>query len=101
MQKFKALYQAMYDDLKDSEMMIEYAEEVKEHHKEDESLANELAKYAKYRLDHFMEFHKLFVEEAKKSEHVDKKTVSDCMWEETHEHLQEWYQHIKKEIEKY
>jgi hypothetical protein len=48
-----------------------------------------------------MDFHKLFVAEAKKVENVDVKTVSNCMWEETHEHLQEWYEHIKKEIEKF
>lgn len=101
MKKFKALYQAMYDDLKDADMMIEYAYQIEEHNKEDKQLATEIAKYAQTRLNHFMEFHKLFTEEAKKSEKIDKKTVSDCMWEETHEHMQEWYQNIKKKIEKF
>ena len=101
MKKFKALYQAMYDDLKDADMMIEYACEIKEHNEQDKTLAAELAKYAQSRLAHFMEFHKLFVAETKKVENVDKKTVSDCMWEETHEHLQEWCEQIKKKIEKF
>ena len=100
MKKFKALYQAMYDDLKDADMMIEYACEIKEHD-EDHSLATEIAKYAQYRLNHFMEFHKIFLEEAKKVKAVDHKTVSDCMWEETHEHMQEWYDSIKKKIDKF
>lgn len=30
MVKYKALYKAMYDDLKDSEMMICYADEIRE-----------------------------------------------------------------------
>lgn len=101
MTKFKALYQAMYDDLKDADMMIEYACEIIEHSKDDKPIATEIAKYAQSRLNHFMEFHKKFVEEAKKVEDLDKKTISNCMWKETHEHLQEWYQSIKKKIEKF
>lgn len=101
MKKFKALYQAMYDDLKDADMMIEYAYEICEHNKDDKPLATEIAKYALTRLNHFMEFHKKFVEEAKKTNNMDDKTISNCMWEETHEHLQEWYQSIKKKIEKF
>lgn len=101
MKKFKALYQAMYDDLKDADMMIEYACEILEHDAQDKVIAGEIAKYAQSRLAHFMDFHKLFVAEAKKVENVDAKTVSNCMWEETHEHLQEWYEHIKKKIEKF
>ena len=101
MKKFKALYQAMYDDLKDADMMIEYACEIIEHNEADKTLAHEIAKYAQTRLNHFMEFHKIFVDESKKIEKIDKKTVSDCMWEETHEHMQEWYDSIKKKIEKF
>ena len=33
MEKFEALYQAMYDDLKDSEMMIKYAHKIKKNDK--------------------------------------------------------------------
>ena len=100
MKKFKALYKAMNDDLKDAEMMIEYAHEIKEHD-EDKALADELAKYAQFRLGHFMEFHKIFQTEAMKQKDVDEKTVSDCMWHETHEMMQEWYDSIKKKIDKY
>jgi hypothetical protein len=70
MKKFKALYKGMYDDLKDAEMMIEYACEIKEHCPEDKALADELAKYAKYRLEHFGAFHKIFVDEAHKMKDV-------------------------------
>ena len=101
MKKFKALYKGMYDDLKDAEMMIEYACKIAEHTPEDKALADELAKYAKYRLDHFMSFHKLFVEHAMKHKGVDEKTVDHCMWEESHEQMQEWYGHIEKKINKY
>ena len=100
MESFEALYQAMYDDLKDSDMMIEYAHEIKEH-KERKHIADELAKYAQFRLNHFKEFHKIFVQEATKEKGVSQKTVSDCMWHKTHEHLQEWHDHIKKKIETY
>ena len=101
MEKFKALYKGMIDDLKDAEMMIEYACEVMEEHEEDKSLADELAKYAKYRLEHFMSFHKIFVDEAHKIKEVSQKTVEHCMWGETHEQMQEWYDKIAKKIDKY
>ena len=101
MKKFKALYKAMYDDLKDSEMMIKYAHEIKEKHVEDRVLADEIAKYADYRLKHFMEFHALFQQEAKKTPAVTAETVSMCMWEETHEMMIEWYEHIKSKIDHY
>lgn len=101
MHKFKALYKAMYDDLKDAEMMIEYACKVKEHHPEDKMLADELAKYAKYRLEHFMAFHKIFVEEVHKQKEVTEKTVAQCMWHETHEQMQEWHDSISKKVAKY
>ena len=100
MKKFKALYQAMYDDLKDAEMMIDYAYEVKEH-EEGKELADELAKYDKFRLGHFDEFHKIFVDEAMKHKEVNEKTVDHCLWKQTHEHMQEWYDSIKKCIDKY
>lgn len=100
MEKFEALYQAMYDDLKDSEMMIKYAHKIKKN-PEDKALADEIAKYAQFRLNHFKDFHKLFVQEATKHKEVDKKTVGDCMWDKTHEHMQEWHDHIKKKIESY
>jgi hypothetical protein len=48
-----------------------------------------------------MEFHKLFQTEAKKMPEVTQQTVSMCMWEETHEMMQEWYHEIKAKIDKY
>jgi hypothetical protein len=48
-----------------------------------------------------MSFHKLFVEHAMKHKGVDEKTVDYCMWEESHEQMQEWYEHIEKKINKY
>lgn len=101
MKKFKALYKAMYDDLKDAEMMIDYAYEIKEKNIEDKPIADELAKYAKYRLEHFNQFHKIFVEEGKKLKEVNEKTVEHCMWHETHEQMQEWYDSIERCITKY
>lgn len=101
MKKFKALYKGMYDDLKDSEMMIDYACKIKEESPEDKPLADELAKYAKSRLEHFMVFHKIFMDEAMKQKDVDAKTVSHCMWEESHEQMQEWHEKIAKKIGKY
>ena len=101
MKKFKALYKGMYDDLKDAEMMIEYACEIAEHNPEDKPLADELAKYAKFRLEHFMTFHKIFVEHALKHKEVNEKTVEHCMWKESHEQMQEWHDKIAKKINKY
>ena len=101
MKKFKALYKAMYDDLKDAEMMIKYAHDIREENLEDKILADELAKYASFRLKHFMEFHTHFQNEAKKMKEITEETVSMCMWEETHEMMVEWYQHIKNKVEKY
>ena len=100
MKKFKALYKGMYDDLKDAEMMIEYACEIKEH-PEDKHVADEMAQYAKFRLDHFMTFHEIFTKEAAKQKDIDSRTVAHCMWEEQHEHMQEWYDSIERKIMKY
>lgn len=102
MHKFKALYKAMYDDLKDAEMMIDYACEIKEEEPHDKALADELVKYAKYRLEHFMSFHKIFVEEAHKlKDATAAKTVDHCLWKETHEHMQEWHMKIEKKVNGY
>jgi hypothetical protein len=49
-----------------------------------------------------MEYHKLFVAEAKKEETSATKTkVDECLWEVTHEHLQEWHKEIEERIKKY
>lgn len=48
-----------------------------------------------------MNFHKLFETEASKEKTVDKETVSECMWHETHEMFQHWYDDIERKIKKY
>ena len=91
MLKFKALYKTMYDDLKDSDMLIGYAHELKE---DEPSIAKELAAYAQERFSHFKKFHEFFVSEVKewsKTKGTDsREIVEDCLWSTTHEHLQEW-----------
>ena len=101
MKKYKALYQAMYDDLKDAEMMIDYACDILHGKPEDKPLADEFAKYSKYRLDHFMSFHKILMAEVKKGGEVSQETATNCLWKQTHEHMQEWYDCIQKKISKY
>ena len=39
--------------------------------------------------------------EASKEKIVDKETVSECMWHETHEMFQRWYDDIERKIKKY
>ena len=78
MKKYKALYKGMYDDLKDSEMMIDYAFCIRE--EGDKTLADEIAKYAQYRPQHFSDFHKLFEQEVSKEKEISMETVHKCMW---------------------
>lgn len=99
MKKFKALYKGMNDDLKDAEMMIDYAYCIRE--EGDKALADEIAKYAQYRLEHFMTFHKLFQDEATKEKNASEETVQSCMWNETREMFQHWYEEIERKIKKY
>lgn len=97
MSKFKALYKMMNDDLKDAEMIIDYAYELKE---DDKQLADILATDAKNRLAHFNELHKIFVDETKEIK-MDKEKVYDCLWDTTHEYMMERYECVEKCIEKY
>ena len=101
MKKYKALYKGMYDDLKDAEMMIDYAYCIREEQEADKNLADEIAKYAQYRLQHFTEFHHLFENEAEKQKSMDSDTVDKCMWNECQETLQEWHDEIERKINKY
>lgn len=101
MKKFKALYKGMNDDLKDAEMMIDYAYCIRKENEGDEALVNEIARYAQYRLEHFSDFHNLFKQEAAKSKLAAEETVQNCMWEETHEMFQDWRDKIKRKIEKF
>ena len=100
MTKFKVLFKGMMDDLKDAEMMIDYACKLKDS-EEDKSFSAEIAKYAKTRLEHFMVFHKMFEGEIAKEKNIGKETVQECMWKEIHEMYQDWYNDIDKKIKKY
>ena len=73
--------------------------EIAEHTPEDKALADELAKYAKYRLEHLCLFHKLFVDTHERKR-CRWKNVEKCMWHEAHEQMQEWYDKREK-IAKY
>lgn len=104
MTKYKALYQGMRDDLKDAEMMINYAHEIQE--EGDKTLADDFAKYATYRLEHFDNFHKILLDELKASKDTDdddddKEEIEACLWKETDKALKEWHNKIKSEIEQY
>ena len=104
MLKFKALYKGMYDDLKDAEMFIEYALELKGN-PNDGKVAKELADYASERMKHFKIFHELFSSEAttwlKSSKADSKDMVEGCLWDITHEHMQDWAKKIKDKIESF
>lgn len=100
MKKYKALYKGMYDDLKDSEMMIDYAYCIREN-EEDKTLADDFARYAQSRLQHFKEFHNLFENEVMKQNNTNSEIVYKCMWDEAHETLQDWHEKIEKKINKY
>ena len=102
MMKYKALYQGMYDDLKDSDMMIDYACKIRECNPEDKPLADEIAKYAKFRLDHFSEFHKFFESQMLQDEGEEEvDDVCHCLWKETWKHMIEWHDCIQEKIDKY
>lgn len=98
--KFEYLYQIIYDDLKDADMIIHYAYELKDC-PEDKMLADELAKYAKFRLDHAMEAHKWFVTAFEEATEGQKENVTFCLWEQTHKYAMEWYEKIADKIKKY
>lgn len=100
MKKYKALYCAMYDDLKDADMLIDDACAIREENAEDTRVAEELVKYAIERMSHFESFHSLFQKEVQDSG-VTQETVHACLWEETHEHMVEWAESIKKKIKNY
>lgn len=104
MLKFKALYKGMYDDLKDAEMFIDYVLELKSN-PNDGKVAKELADYARERMNHFKVFHELFSSETtiwlKSSKADSKEMVETCLWDISHEHMQDWAQKIKDKIESF
>lgn len=99
MKELKTLYQIIYDDLKDSEMLIDYAKELKESNK---SLADSYIVDAKNRLAHSQALHKEFVSIVmEKKAKEEKEHVADCLWEETHKHYVEWYECLESCISKW
>ena len=48
-----------------------------------------------------MVFHKIFEGEIAKEKNIGKETVQECMWKETHEMYQDWYNNIDRKIKKY
>lgn len=100
----------MSDDLKDSDMLIDYAYKLKE--KEDmAAIAKYFAEEAAYRLlKSFPEAHAKFVElikrhkeetHNKKKDEEEEEMVETCLWKERHAELQEWHDSIKRKIEKF
>lgn len=97
---YKYLYKKMHDDLKDAEMLIEYAEKMKEEGRED--VAKYFAENALFRLSKsFKEAHALFMTHAQQEKGFDEETVTNCLWHEQHEQMQEWHDKIAKKIEKF
>lgn len=99
MEKYKMMYKTMYDDLKDSDMLIDYAYKLKE--KGEMETARYMAERAKVRMEQLAKIHELFKSQAlaeEQSKEVDSKKVRDCLWEETHKHLVEWAHSIKEKI---
>lgn len=103
MLRFKALYKAMYDDLKDSNMFIDWALELKRtEDKNDLTVAKTLAEYATERFSHFNKFHQFFVTQAKTMEEkMDKDAVEFCLWDVSHQHMQDWAAEIKSKLDSF
>ncbi len=99
MEKFKFLLKIMTDDLKDADMLMDYACELKE---DETALATEFAKYAQSRLEHFVAYHKIFQSEAEKdSSGTTARSVPSCMWDEVHSMFLEWYEELERKIKKF
>lgn len=98
MTSLKTLYQIIYDDLKDSDMLIGYAKDLKETNK---SLADLYMVDAKNRLAHSQSMHKEFVNlvQGMKSDRCE--DVVDCLWDMTHSHYVEWYEELENCIKKW
>lgn len=99
MKELKTLYKIIYDDLKDSDMLIGYAKELKETNK---PLADIYMADAKNRLAHSQVMHKEFTGIVEKMKGESRGTeVADCLWEETHNHYMEWYEDLENCIKKW
>ena len=97
--KYKYLYKKMHDDLKDADMLIDYAYKMKEEG------CTELAKYfaecAVNRITKsFKEAHTLFTTHATQEPNFNEDSVTHCLWDVQHEQMMEWHDSIIKKIEK-
>lgn len=98
---YKYLYKKMHDDLKDAEMLIDYACELKKEGGHDE-VAKFFAESAVQRLSKsFKETHALFTTHATQEKGFGEETVTNCLWDVQHEQMMDWYDKIAKKIEKY
>ena len=98
---YKYLYKKMYDDLKDAEMLIDYAYELKKEGGYDE-VAKFFAESAAFRLTKsFKEAHTLFTTHATQEKGFDEETVTNCLWNAQHEQMMDCYDKIAKKIEKF
>lgn len=97
--KYKYMYKKLYDDLKDADMLINWAYEMKEEGCDD--VAKHFAENAMVRLTKsFKETHTLFTAHAQKEEKTSE-NIYECLWEVQHEQMQEWYNKIAKKIESF
>lgn len=99
MKELNTLYQIIYDDLKDSQMLIDYAKELKDSNKQ---LADTYMTDAKNRLAHSQQMHKQFTSIIQTlEENGEKEKLADCLWEETHKHYVEWFENLENCIKKW
>lgn len=98
---YKYLYKKMHDDLKDAEMLIDYACELKKEGGHDE-VAKFFAESAALRLTKsFKETHSLFTSHSTQEKSFGEETVINCLWDAQHEQMMDWYDKIAKKIEKF
>ena len=98
---YKYLYKKMYDDLKDAEMLIDYACKMREE-EDKEDVAKYFAETALYRLSKsFKEAHALFTNHATHESGFEGETVTHCLWDVQHDQMVEWHDKIVKKIEKF
>ncbi len=96
---YKFMYKILNDDLRDSEMLIDYSYCAKE--EGEEELAKYFATKASERLNKsFKETHAMFENAVKKEENFDKECITKCLWDEIHEDMIETYEAQLKRIEK-
>lgn len=99
MKELTTLYQIIYDDLKDSDMPIGYAKELKDSNKQ---LADIYMTDAKNRLAHSQQMHKQFTSIVQAmGENGEKEKVADCLWEATHKRYMEWFENLENCIKKW